>query len=356
MVDAISLMSSLFSLQNGTASIAVDPPSHLRIALSGVSSSTSLACWIVLLLPQLIEQWKLKSSEGIALNFIIMWFVADVANLIGSVWANLLPGVILLATWFCIADGLLITSYMYYKNNGSANGDVVGNGTSDTHVKHSGSSPIAAQNGSLDANAAENDPTQPLLNGNATAAVTASLRRSSRNSRRKSSHRRRRDSLASIVIAPATSSTSIFTQYVLPVLFVFAAGIVGYLLSSGDTEDSAPPGNGGDEEDITIGTGPQLLGYLSAVLYLGARLPQIYQNHQKRSVYGLSLLFFMFSMLGNITYSGGILLYRSDPHYIKLYFPWLLGSLGTIFEDLIIMLQFYLYNRADNSNESAILE
>ena len=309
-----------FTLQEliitNNSTLPVAEPSHIRIVLSGISSSTSLACWIVLLLPQLIEQWKLKSSEGISAGFITIWFIGDVANLVGSFWAGLLPGVILLAVWFCLTDGLLIFSYLYYRH-----GHNLWKYQRGLNHKHRSSS-------------VADDPTQPLLD-----------RRNSA-SRRKPS-RARRDSLTSIVVAPSSYGT-VFSQYVFPLLTVICAGAVGYLFSS--KEENAPQlGNG------HIGTGPQLLGYLSAILYLGARLPQIYQNHQKQSVYGLSLLFFIFSVLGNLTYAGGILFYRSDPHYIRLYLPWLLGSLGTVFEDSAILIQFYMF-RETMSEDSAILD
>lgn len=332
---ASSLITSSVATALNTTVPAVPTPSHLRVALSGISSSTSLACWIVLLLPQLIEQWKLKSSEGISIGFISIWFLGDAANLVGSVWAGLLPGVILLAVWFCVADGLLIGSYLYYRNAPTPNG----------HAHHhqrkhsSGTATAAGPAAGAEASESANDETQPLLNGSAAPP------------RRKSSHRRRRDSLASIMTIPATTSSSVFTQYVLPVLFVISAGVVGYLFSS-DNGDQTPP----SDDDGAISGGPQFLGYLSAILYLGARLPQIYQNHQKRSVYGLSLLFFLFSMLGNLTYSGGILFYRSDSRYVMKYMPWLLGSLGTIFEDVAIILQFFIYNRAGATHDSAIAE
>lgn len=298
----------LSALVNATEPVV--SPSHLHVVLSGISSSTSLASWIVLLLPQLIEQWKLKSSEGISVGFITIWFVGDIANLIGSIWAGLLPGVIMLALWFCIADGLLISSYLYYRPR-----------YEEPHWRSHRSSSVP------------DDPNQPLLDRRNSAV------------RRKSS-RRRRDSLASIVIAPYSGGT-IMTQYILPLLFVVAAGVFGYLFSNKEENSPRPIHE-------HIGRVPQLLGYLSAVLYLGARLPQIYQNYQKKSVYGLSLLFFIFSMLGNITYSGGILFYRCDRNYIMLYLPWLIGSLGTVFEDLTILLQFYLYSAS--RDEEAILD
>ncbi|CAN3354658.1 vacuolar lysine transporter Ypq1p [Diutina catenulata] len=258
-----------------------------RVQISGLMGSTSLACWIVLLVPQLIEQWRLKSADGIAIGFITIWFTGDIFNLVGAVWAHLLPEVIFLAIWFCIADTLMVASYVYY---------------SKIYPKHHHHSHH---------HRAESDETEPLIQG---------------------TRRRRSSTLTDIAIDP--SSHSVFTKYVLPMLFVLAAGSAGYFLSD------APPVSD-DPEPIVIG--PQIMGYVSAILYLGARIPQIIQNHRRRSVDGLSLLFFLFSTLGNLTYAGQILFYRSDHQYIMLNMPWLLGSLGTIAEDSIIFAQFYMY-------------
>jgi len=42
------------------------------------------------------------------------------------------------------------------------------------------------------------------------------------------------------------------------------------------------------------------------VLYLGARLPQIAKNYREKSCEGLSLLFFILSVIGNLTYGAGV--------------------------------------------------
>ncbi|ODV82404.1 uncharacterized protein CANTADRAFT_4401 [Suhomyces tanzawaensis NRRL Y-17324] len=270
----------------------------LRAQISGVMGSTSLACWIVLLMPQLIEQWRLQSAEGIAIGFITIWFLGDIFNLLGSIWAGLLPEVIFLAVWFCIADFLMIFSYVYY-----------------THLHKK------TERKSRTSSLHEQDATQPLL-------------------------RRRSSTLTDIAMEP--EDHSIFTKYVLPLIFVVGAGCVGYFLSG--TKDADAP----EMPDSDIKLGPQLMGYFSALLYLGARIPQIIQNHKRKSVHGLSLLFFLFSTLGNLTYAGQILFYRSDSKYILLNLSWLLGSLGTIFEDSFIFLQFYMYR--DNDDHPVAIE
>lgn len=235
-------------------------------------------------MPQLIEQWRMKSAEGLAIGFICIWFAGDLFNLVGAIWAGLLPEVVFLAMWFCLADFFMIVLYVYY-----------------TYWYRSGKT---SENG----NSSENHETEPLV-------------------------RRRLLTLTNIAAVP--QDHSVVTRYVLPILFVVAAGVGGYFLS-----DSSDKGNSGSDD---IAAGPQIVGYMSAALYLGARIPQILQNHRRRSVEGLSLLFFLFSSLGNLTYAGQILFFRLDSQYVLLNLLWLLGSLGTILEDLVIFLQFYMY-------------
>ncbi|AOA64799.1 Putative vacuolar membrane transporter for cationic amino acids [Komagataella phaffii CBS 7435] len=284
----------------------------LREALSGIAGSTSLACWIVLLLPQLVEQWKYKSAEGISIEFIALWFLGDVANLIGALWANLLPQVILLAIWYCLADFLIGFSYYYYTYIYPKHHRHHHLHLNSTHSHRSGSITI--------------DETSALVN------------------RRHSSRSRRRSSIEVQVLSD--NRKHIFTNIVLPVLFVLLAGASGYFFSGETTHHT--PGDGDDLPHEKIRLGPQILGYISATLYLTARLPQIYQNYVKKSCKGLSLLFFIFSTVGNLTYSLQIVLYRSDWEYVILNLSWLLGSFGTIFEDSFIFFQFWLYRNNDN--------
>jgi hypothetical protein len=51
---------------------------------------------------------------------------------------------------------------------------------------------------------------------------------------------------------------------------------------------------------------------------------------------GLSRLFFLLSLLGNITYGAGILLHSTEREYVMDNLPWLMGSLGTMTEDIIV--------------------
>ncbi|ODQ63115.1 PQ-loop-domain-containing protein [Nadsonia fulvescens var. elongata DSM 6958] len=305
----------------------------LHVVLSGVAGSTSLACWIVLLLPQLIEQWRLKSADGIAIGFISIWFLGDVTNLAGAIWAGLLPEVVFLAIWFCCADFLMIISYYHYKRL-NANRHRASHTETSASAEANVDAPVAytGQNENY-------DPTQPLLNRSNSDSQPVKTG---------SHHHHRRDSLAALLDAPPKSS--ILVQFILPIIFVFACGGLGYFISRksipNDDIGIDPP----IELDPPMQLGPQILGYLSAILYLGARIPQIIQNYQKRSVEGLSLLFFIFSVLGNVTYAAQILLFRWDRAYIMLNLSWILGSVGTLFEDSVIFIQFYMYRNVSHDH------
>lgn len=266
-------------------------------------------------MPQLIEQWRLKSADGVSIGFISIWFLGDAFNLIGALWAGLLPEVIFLAVWFCIADAMMILSYFYYTRVYPKHHKVHHHGHEHHHHHHEHESNQVRDHEEDHAHHHHGE-NAPLL------------------------RRRRSSTLTDIAIEPEYHS--IFIKYVLPIFFVLGAGCLGYFLS-----DSKEP----EEPSSNIEMGPQVVGYLSAVLYLGARIPQIIRNHQRKSVEGLSLLFFLFSTLGNITYASQILFYRSDSQYIILNLSWLLGSLGTIFEDCFIFLQFYMYKDNIDKNE-----
>lgn len=79
-----------------------------------------------------------------------------------------------------------------------------------------------------------------------------------------------------------------------------------------------------------------------------ARIPQIIKNYRDKSCEGLALLFFVLSLMGNITYGAGILFHSLDKQYVMTNLPWLIGSLGTMVEDGVIFVQFRMYaNRGD---------
>jgi solute carrier family 66 (lysosomal lysine-arginine transporter), member 1 len=136
----------------------------------------------------------------------------------------------------------------------------------------------------------------------------------------------------SFVESPPATRLKIVLQYIGALAIVIAAGILGWALSGENHPRDAEPPSRADE------IGPKVLGYLSALLYLSARIPQIYHNYNLKSTEGLSLLFFMFSTLGNISFAASIMFAMTDMNYFLLNLPWLIGSAGTIFFDFTVFI------------------
>lgn len=228
-----------------------------REALSGICGSISLACWIFLLLPQLLENYRNGSADGISLAFLFIWFVGDVTNLAGAIWARLVPTVIAIAVYFCFADGLLIGQCLYYR---------IANRKEDAK----------------DTNATVEDETEPLLQRRGSSAMTIP------GSRRKSSAAslRRRSSTQPPALANMFEEEQgqLFLKNSLSVIGIIAVGAAGWAIawSSGAWRPS-PVEDGGDTD---MALGAEVLGYLSAVCYLGARIPQIIKNWREKSCEG----------------------------------------------------------------------
>lgn len=316
--------------------IGVSPQDlSVREALSGITGSISLASWILLLVPQLLENFKNGSADGVSTAFLLTWFLGDIANLAGSVWAGLLPTVIALAIYFCFADFVLLSQVLYYNNLAQ-------------HRQRRAALVSASE--TTDANA---DPTQPLLAPR--RRPSAASRRSSRSTaNRRQSSTSRRDSLSALIEKRPSAST-VLARNALAILGTCAAGTLGWVLAWQFGAWTARHDGGGGGEKQAMGA--QILGYASAALYLGARIPQIIQNWRKKSTDGLSMLFFMLSLLGNITYGAGILFHSTEKQYVLDNLPWLLGSLGTMAEDAIIFAQFHMYKSEEEpaENTSAVV-
>lgn len=152
------------------------------------------------------------------------------------------------------------------------------------------------------------------------------------------------------------------------VLMVCAAGVLGWLLGqkAGHAEEGEPHH---DEGHLEFNVTGQVFGYLCTVAYIASRLPQLILNYRRKTTDGLSMLFFLFACLGNITYVLSIFAYEPHCHkghcqpgesariygrYILVNLSWLAGSLVTLLLDLGVFAQYFIYSRNDDEDFSDI--
>ncbi|OAX77178.1 hypothetical protein ACJ72_08526 [Emergomyces africanus] len=245
-----------------------------REAASGVLGSVSLACWIFLLVPQLIENYKYGSADAVSLTFIFVWFIGDIANLIGSLWAQLVPVIVAIAVYFCLADGILICQCIYY-NIKNTRLEAASTARKRKHGHGHGHHDDRALSGetTVDESDAESevpDPTTPLLSrrmsenlGISASASAARRRRSSTSMRRRYSQHHVQDSLTKILEETEPGNT--WVKNCLSVFGICAAGAAGWVIAwqSGVWRPT------GEEQPGRMAAGAQVFGYLSALCYLG---------------------------------------------------------------------------------------
>ena len=187
-----------------------------------------------------------------------------------------MPTVIALAIYFCFADLILISQCVYYNTKNSRR-----ERKSSTRSTESVEAPLLGRRDSSN------------------IGLPGSHRRESMASRK-----RRASSLPAI--PDVEEGMSEWVKNTASIVGVCLVGAAGWAIAwkTGVWVPQPTHGDAGESSESPLGA--QILGYASAVCYLGARIPQIIKNQRERSCEGLSLLFFMLSLLGNATYGAGV--------------------------------------------------
>lgn len=234
------------------------------------------------------------------MTFLFIWMVGDVTNLAGAAWAQLVPTVIAIAVYFCFSDLLLIGQCTYY------------NRMNQRKKREEADVATDSANGQADASSEQT----PLLDGDRTAppmkrkltdvteenlGLPGSRRKSSASVRRTTSDAHQ-STLHRILEEPTVQSA--WVKNTVSIILICLAGAAGWAIAWKSGAWKPTPVGHEDRDSEPIGA--EILGYISAICYLGARIPQIIKNQRERSCEGLSLLFFLLSLLGNLTYGAGV--------------------------------------------------
>lgn len=196
----------------------------------------------------------------------VIWLAGDVFNIIGALLQNVLFTMILLATWYTLADVFLLWQCLAYRHSA------------------------------------------PVLTGE--------------------------DERTPLIKQPRAFHHEMLRNITI-VLLVICAGVVGYFINRDQANVPQKP--------QPVSVAGQVFGWICSALYLCSRMPQIKLNYDRKSCDGIAFLFFMFTALGNITYCVSILAADSSPHALFINASWIIGAAGSLFLDLVIFVQFWIY-------------
>lgn len=65
--------------------------------------------------PQIVENFRRRSAEGLSIVFIVIWLLGDFFNIIGALLQGVLPTMIILAVYYTVADIVLLIQCFYYR-------------------------------------------------------------------------------------------------------------------------------------------------------------------------------------------------------------------------------------------------
>ncbi|KAF5369350.1 hypothetical protein D9758_002768 [Tetrapyrgos nigripes] len=251
--------------------------------LSTLMGWWSIACWIIVYSPQIYENYALQTGEGLSVAFVVVWLLGDICNAAGAVLASLLPTVIVIGFYYTLCDITLLVQIYYYRWR----------------------SRVYSSSGSR-----EPDERSALLP----------------------------DGIVRAQKEPVSTAVHLL-RYAGALLFVIATGVIAWFIGSKiKTPEHAPSEDESEARKWAI----QILGWSSAVLYLGSRIPQILKNFTTRCE-ALSPALFFFSILGNTTYTLSICVKSMEQEYLIRNAGWIAGSALTIFLDAIVLAQFVYY-------------
>jgi len=269
-----------------------------NIFWSNFTGYVSICCWLVVFTPQIWENYTRKSGEGLSMLFLWIWLLGDVFNVIGTLMQDLLFTMLLLAIYYTLADTILIIQVLYYRRYQPPQSET----TEQTPLVASSSHVPASSNSRI-------------------------------------------------------TRTQITWGIVLLLVVQFFTFVYLWGIPARPPSGPFPPDEDLPAYKATIHNEteippefrwlPALMGWASAALYCGSRVPQIVKNFRKRSTEGLSFFMFGFSVLGNATYCLSIFIKSTNPQYLLVNLPWLVGSGGTLLFDLTIFIQFYTYHESE---------
>jgi uncharacterized protein with PQ loop repeat len=372
-------------------------PTNLAL-LSTILGTCSIISWLFAQLPQIYKNYKLKSTSGLSIFFLTEWLLGDVSNLLGSLFTQQATWQVIIACYYVFVDCALCGQWVWYgllkhgrplrsiwgrpKSSDYDNGPSGMNQVRDTPrpaksaadktvvpVANDGSesdrkdqlptSPgrsIPGRSNPMDAFRIPNYARSPSSFKESYLGTPPTGTPSSRDVRRVAAS-------SSPMLAPSPK-TILYVSLILAVLSntATAKNVSPFAPAAHPTQHLSLQIQTSDHVSASEIAG-KVLSWMSTFLYLGSRLPQLYQNHVRKSTAGLSPTLFAAAFFGNLFYSSSLLTnpcawydyaagegsgwvdlqgsVRAD--WILRATPFFLGAAGVLVMDAAVGVQFWCY-------------
>lgn len=334
----------------------------------------SIVAWLFAQLPQIWKNHSLKSTSGLSIFFLAEWCLGDLGNLLGALFTHQATWQVTIGAYYVFVDVCLVLQWFWYEhlqhgrhlvrlrtNGDQKNGNDGDGGLNGVIIE--GVDPRPPE----DAQERGRNATRPVpIFRTPTFKIddgTETEKASAGSPATPGGTRVRRVGQSSSFASPSPR-----TVLMLACLIALAqASPLTMSLAHSMTHENTPDGtpDGAPSPLESVGT---VLSWLSTVLYLGSRLPQLYKNWRRRSTAGLSPLLFAAAFCGNLFYSAAVATNPCawadlGPHggggwagrdgsdrarWTAAALPFFLGAAGVLALDASVGAQFLVYGEGDD--------
>lgn len=314
-------------------------------SVSQISGILSLFVWLFAQLPQVIENHLNQSVSGVSAAFLICWISGDATNLVGCLLTKALPFQICLAAYYCFIDFILSLQFWYYTRVYPRQKEHHNLLQSPNMMRPVVSRGSTHNNSHTRTNRFESSPN----NYDLTTSRSQSSGRRFRVKRKNFIHK---------ILSSSVISGSFGKAQGMPINPELSKRPVSFLEKVKSTLSVVGPmlhqlRGHIHYNSAFIGT---VSGWLSSILYLSSRSPQIWKNYTNKSTKGVSPYLFFFALVGNTFYTISILSdlyllskydqYMGEVKYHDVFMaqlPFIVGSSGTVMFDCVLLFQCWYY-------------
>ena len=320
-----------------------------------LSGLCSIAFWIVCQFPQMLQNYQLKTSEGLSGYFLLLWAFGDSCNLVACVLTgDQTPVQMYTAVYFLMSDSVLISQFVLYRKRQIQREERQTRrrrrlSFNESIIREEEESPEDAnENAVISATMARIDEN---------ISTARSYEEESRNDPTTPKRTTKKHKKKKKPVSPSTYVTGFLGAGVSVYSIRSLSGSDAMRSLSGATR-SLQSATGCLNQAVSTAsearvTSGRFIGYASATSYLGGRVFQIMKNRKRKSCEGMSALMFFFAISANVTY-GMSIIFMKNFRWVEIVdsLSFLLGSLGTCVLDLYILKQSRYY-RALGTDASA---
>jgi uncharacterized protein with PQ loop repeat len=327
--------------------------------LSSTLGALSIVSWLFAQLPQIYKNYSIQSTAGLSAWFLVEWCLGDSANLIGAVLTNQAGWQITVAAYYVFVDVVLVFQYYWYTYLKPRELSQYGYVSSDYTASSTGGSgrweglspcPIGS------AGPVSSSPPTPILEPKDVPPRSDNLSFTPQSGSYYSLSNEKRGSPGGTTFRAGPS-----TPFASPraILLVTLACVVA--ANAGSSDSSSHP-HATPHESASQLAG-RISSWVSTVMYLASRLPQLYKNYRRKSTAGLSPLLFSAAFCGNLFYSSSLVAnpnawFDLPPYggggwagpggsnrveWVGRAIPFFLGAAGVLGLDGAMGVQFLLY-------------